>query len=218
VIVRCADHGEMGLAHGGLRQKAFNAYEETIRVPMIVSNPILFPAARETDTLATLADVTPTLTTLAGIEADADLQGLDLTPVLARHSSPSADALSRAGADLDAVVSHPAPAASVQDAVHFTYDDHQAGTAMTNAPGQPNRVRAVREADAKYAVYLDPSGRRSPEYELYDLDADPREADNLLDHRSGQPLDRRVLPLRDRLVERLAELAARLGSGPTPPP
>ncbi|MDX1913447.1 MAG: sulfatase-like hydrolase/transferase, partial [Saprospiraceae bacterium] len=39
LIVRLADHGEMGLAHGGLRQKAFNAYEETLRVPYIFSNP-----------------------------------------------------------------------------------------------------------------------------------------------------------------------------------
>ena len=55
-----------------------------------------------------------------------------------------------------------AAAESVQDAIHFTYDDHQAGTAMTEAPGQPNRVRAVREAGAKYAVYIDPAGRAAP--------------------------------------------------------
>ena len=36
----------MGLAHGGLRQKAFNAYEETIGVPLVVSNPLLFPRPR----------------------------------------------------------------------------------------------------------------------------------------------------------------------------
>ena len=45
VVVRCADHGEMGLSHGGLRQKAFNAYEETINIPIVVSNPVLFPEA-----------------------------------------------------------------------------------------------------------------------------------------------------------------------------
>ena len=44
-----ADHGEMGLSHGGLRQKMFNAYEETIRVPLVVSNPVLFPEPRESD-------------------------------------------------------------------------------------------------------------------------------------------------------------------------
>ena len=45
VIFRCSDHGEMGLSHGGLRQKAFNAYEETIHIPLVVSNPALFPTA-----------------------------------------------------------------------------------------------------------------------------------------------------------------------------
>jgi choline-sulfatase len=35
VIVRFADHGELGMSHGGLRQKAFNVYEESLRVPLI---------------------------------------------------------------------------------------------------------------------------------------------------------------------------------------
>ena len=43
---RISDHGEMGLSHGGLRQKMFNAYEETIRVPLVFSNPWLFEAGR----------------------------------------------------------------------------------------------------------------------------------------------------------------------------
>ena len=46
VVVRCSDHGEMGLSHGGLRQKMFNAYEETINVPLVFSNPVLFPRGR----------------------------------------------------------------------------------------------------------------------------------------------------------------------------
>jgi arylsulfatase A-like enzyme len=39
VVIRTADHGEMGLAHGGLRQKNFNFYEESLRVPLIFSSP-----------------------------------------------------------------------------------------------------------------------------------------------------------------------------------
>ena len=46
VIVRFSDHGELAISHGGLRQKAFNVYEETLRVPLIVSNPRLVPAGR----------------------------------------------------------------------------------------------------------------------------------------------------------------------------
>ncbi|WFR71656.1 hypothetical protein P9209_23125 [Prescottella defluvii] len=30
------------MSHGGLRQKVFNAYEETLRVPMVISDPVLF--------------------------------------------------------------------------------------------------------------------------------------------------------------------------------
>ena len=43
LVVATADHGEMGTAHGGLRQKNFNFYEETTRIPLVYSNPRLFP-------------------------------------------------------------------------------------------------------------------------------------------------------------------------------
>ena len=66
VIVRVADHGEMGLSHGGLRQKAFNAYEETINIPLVISNPVLFPEPKETEALGSLVDVLPTILDLAG--------------------------------------------------------------------------------------------------------------------------------------------------------
>jgi arylsulfatase A-like enzyme len=75
VVVRCADHGEMGLSHGGLRQKMFNTYEETINVPLVFSNPALFADAAETDALASLVDVVPTLLSLGGREANGDLRG-----------------------------------------------------------------------------------------------------------------------------------------------
>jgi arylsulfatase A-like enzyme len=35
LIIRTADHGEMGLAHGGLREQNFNFYEESLRVPLV---------------------------------------------------------------------------------------------------------------------------------------------------------------------------------------
>ena len=213
VIVRCADHGEMGLSHGGLRQKAFNAYEETIHVPLVISNPVLFPERRETDALASLADLTPTMLELAGAEADPGIQGRPLTPILARHAGPRGESLRRSGVDLAGVSEHPQPADSVQAAVHYTYDDHQAGTAMTNAPGQPNRVRAVRTDSATYAEYLDPDGERASEYELYDLERDPDQGDNLLDHRDGSPRDRTAAALKESLSEQLDELSDELGTG-----
>jgi len=212
VIVRTSDHGEMGLSHGGLRQKAFNAYEETIRVPLIISNPVLFPEARETDALASLADVTPTMLALAGI-GEAPVQGKPLLPVLARNSEPEHDRLGRSPVGLGPVISHPAPADSVRDAIHFTYDDHQAGTAMTNAPGQPNRVRAVRDAAGKYVAYFDPEGKAAPEYELYDLERDPNETDNLVELSAGTAKRSADQRLRSSLAERLRADSEAFGTG-----
>jgi len=212
VIVRCSDHGEMGLAHGGLRQKAFNSYEETINVPLVVSNPVLFPRPVETDALASLVDIVPTMATLAGAEAPAGAQGADLSPLLARNAAPEREALGKAGVEFGPIVEHPAPAGSVRDSVHFTYDDHQAGTARPEAPGQPNRVRSVREAQMKYTVYLDPNGRAAPEYEMYDLGRDPHEQLNLLDHRSGEPRQASARAERDRLAEVLRAQMSELGT------
>ena len=86
----------------------------------------------------------------------------------------------------------------------FTYDDHQAGTAFQEAPGQPNRIRCVRDSRHKYAVYLDPTGHATPEYELYDLEADPIEAVNLVDKSSGRGRTPAAERERRRLHERLA--------------
>ena len=203
VVLRCADHGEMGLSHGGLRQKTFNAYEETINVPLVVSNPVLFPRAAETEALASLVDVLPTVLRLSDGEAPAGLRGRDLSPVLSKAAAPDREALQRASVDFAPLTDHIVASDLVRDTVHFTYDDHQAGTAMTEAPGQPNRIRAIRSASAKYAVYFDPSGRKRSEYELYDLDRDPLEVENLLDVRSGRPRDGAAAALHRDLAERL---------------
>ena len=197
VIVRCADHGEMGLSHGGLRQKMFNVYEETIRVPLVISSPALFDRPAETEALASLIDVFPTLSTLAGADTSGcDVRGRDLSPVIARHARPDTDLLR------DVPAEH-----SVRESIHFTYDDHQAGTAFKDVSGQPNRIRAVRDGRMKYAVYFDPSGETEPEYELYDLEQDPLEIDNLAHSAPGK---------RAEMAEQLAAVQAECGTDAPP--
>jgi arylsulfatase A-like enzyme len=216
VVVRCSDHGEMGLAHGGLRQKMFNVYEETTNVPLVFSNPVLFEAEARTEALASLVDVLPTLLTLAGRDVPGDLRGRDLTPVLAAAAASEPERSNGDAADFSAVQEHPEPAASVQDAVHFTYDDHQAGTAMQDAPGQPNRIRAIRTRDAKYAYYFDPRGRAASEYELYDLGNDPLEVENLVDARTGVARTGAARGMKMELAERLELVMQDCGTTPAP--
>ncbi len=175
------------------------------------SNPRLFSKPKRTEALASLVDVLPTLLGLAGRDPSGDLRGRDLTPVLADAADGSASA-NGSGPDLSPVLDHPAPAASVRDHVHFTYDDHQAGTAMQEAPGQPNRIRAIRTADAKYAYYFDPREREPTEYELYDLTQDPLEVENLLGVRTGQPRSGAAGALRDELSDRLDAVMEECGT------
>ncbi len=176
VVVRLSDHGEMGLSHQ-LRQKMFNVYEEAIHVPLVFSNRILFPAARTTDSWASLADVMPTLASLANVP-NRDryrFQGYDLTPVFSN------------------------PALTVQDRVLYVFDDEKSGLAAPPEPGfpieQPNHIRCIRMKDSqgavwKYARYFDPSGQAAEQYEMYRLyksDGSPDDPDEL-ENKAGKVL------------------------------
>jgi hypothetical protein len=116
--------------------------------------------------------------------------------------------------DLGPILANGTPSDSIQDEIHFTFDDHQAATALQNVPGQPNRVRAVRTADAKFALYFDPSGKKPPEYEMYDLERDPNESRNLVDRRTGEALSGGDAALRSELGQRLDRLMAVNGTAP----
>jgi choline-sulfatase len=151
IVLRLADHGELGLSHG-MREKSYSAYEEMIHIPLVISNPLLYPEPRETQAFYSHLDLLPTLAELAGLPQLVSYGlGKSIVPVL-RDSS-----------------------ASVQDSVLFCYDDVfglPVGTAGAN-------LRALREHDWTYAVYfgIDGSGI---EYELYDLKTDPLQMKNLL--------------------------------------
>ena len=130
LIVRTADHGEMGLTHGGLRQKNFNFYEEATRVPLVYSNPKLFPKPAETDALVSHVDFLPTLASLA--------------------AAPKSARANWQGVDYSKLVLHPQTAKPVQDYVVFTYDDFQSGQAQPALPetAEPHRQHPRRALEA----------------------------------------------------------------------
>ena len=202
VVVRTSDHGEMGMAHGGLRQKTFNAYDETIRVPLVFSNPRLFPEPYSSSRPASLCDVLPTLASLAGVDTEGDgITGRNLSGELVRAAGPGSVFSSwlRSG---DGVAEDEDDRA----VAHFTYDDHQSGTAYTDVAPQPNRIRAVRSEDAMYAVYFDPGDPDNREYELYDIDRDPLQIRNLVEVSTGAVIDPADEALRASMAREL-ELA-----------
>lgn len=183
LVVRTSDHGELGMSHGRLRQKFYNVYRETLNVPLIVSNPRLYPEPRSTDSLASLIDVVPTLAALAGTPEPEQygFKGRDVSPILAD------------------------PDASVQDVLHFTYEDDV--LPVTGA----DSIRAITERDWKYAVYYDPFTASPVEYEMYDLTRDPLEMTNLAHSAHSTPASEAE---RARLHRRLTDVMEANGTTP----
>ena len=158
VFIRTADHGEMGMCHGGVGEKNFNFYEESMKVPLIYSNPQLFPKPRTSDALVSHVDLVPTLASLFGApsSARANWNGVDYSKLLVNPK-----------------------AKPVQNYVMFTYDDYQSGQASKFHPYGSNHISSIREQRWKIARYYDPLGVAKTEYEMYDLQRDPSEARNL---------------------------------------
>lgn len=160
LIVKTSDHGEMCLTHGGQREKAFNAYEETIRVPLIISNPRLFPKPKQTDALVCTLDLVPTLAKFIGVYDlfKFSFQGCDLTPLFNNTKGKVLDG-----------------DGEVRDCIHFTYDD---GFLPNQFNLTPRRIRTIRTEEWKYSVYFNDGGSNY-EFELYNLKNDPFEEHNL---------------------------------------
>lgn len=151
-IVRTSDHGELGMCHGGLRQKSFNCYEESIRVPLIWSNPVDFPIGRTCSELVSHVDLLPTICSLLGV---AGWEGYGF-----------------AGVDYSSLIKV-AAAPPVQDSILFTWDDIWAGQNAAGNPqgivAPPNRIQMIRQKYYKYARYFDGDGVQPDQQEFYDL-------------------------------------------------
>jgi arylsulfatase A-like enzyme len=183
IIVRTSDHGELAMSHGRMRQKFYNAYRESLSVPLIVSNPRVYPRAETTDAFAGLVDVLPTLARIGGVPEPEQygFKGRDLTPILSN------------------------PKASVQDVLHFTYEDDAFPVKGADC------IRAIVERNWKYAVYYDPFSGSPTEYEMYDLARDPLEMTNLAHAKHSTPAAEAE---RARLHGRLAEVMRENGTVP----
>lgn len=107
----------------------FNMYEESVRVPLVFSNPVLYPSPLSSNALVSHVDFVPTMATLLGAPAAltkaAGWQGVSYA---------------------DVVVDPVNNAKSPQDEILFTYDDFQYGQSVyLGIPVPPNHVRAIVE-------------------------------------------------------------------------
>src|SRR5687767_3098140 len=88
IVVFHSDHGYHLGEHGGIWQKQ-SVFEESARVPLIISAPGASAPGKGTKSLAELIDVYPTLAELCGLTPPAGLPGKSLAGQLNDPSKPS---------------------------------------------------------------------------------------------------------------------------------
>ncbi len=218
IVVFLSDHGEMTGAHGGMIQKWHNAYEEIIRVPMVISSPLVNTDAQKmrrfTQPTSSI-DVAPTLLGLAGFSAS-EVNGLK------QSMSGQTPEKTFAGADLSTYIRGlnkkiPGPDGNPRPGVLFITNDmitelgsnpdttqqkqystflanvdvaRQQGYSLEKGPvRQPNNIRALCTGDWKIVRYVDPNGVEADEWELYYLVTDPCEASNIVNFSTGEVRD-----------------------------
>jgi choline-sulfatase len=178
IILRLADHGESGLAHG-MREKAYTVYEEMIHIPLIVHNPKLYPEPLETEAFYDHLNLLPTILDLAGVaDPESYAIGKSIVPVMRD------------------------PSKTVQDHTLYSFDDRF----FVPASAAGGHIRAIREGDWTYAVYfgLDGSGL---EYEFYNLKNGPGQMDNPIYRNPTQDTKKEWARLHKMLTERLVASA-----------
>lgn len=167
MIVSTADHGEMGLSHGGLVQKMEVAYDEAIKVPMVWSNPEFFEGGQKTDALVSHVDFLPTLANFLGFDPEyikkQDFRGVDYSKILNYAESHE----SMKGVP------------GVQDTLLYTFDDIYSGQDPSLSANvehglfpAANRIHALRSNDFKLVRYYSGDKAYVPanwEEEFYDL-------------------------------------------------
>jgi N-acetylglucosamine-6-sulfatase len=85
MVVFTSDHGYFYGEHG-LNEERRLAYEETIRIPLVIRYPALATAGSTPAEMALSLDLAPTLLEVAGLAPDAGIQGRSLVPVLKQEA------------------------------------------------------------------------------------------------------------------------------------
>jgi arylsulfatase len=204
IVVFTADHGEMAGGHG-LRGKGPFAYQETNHLPLVVVHPDV-RGGQQCKVLSSHIDFVPTLLSMAGVTPDRaaalakrPLPGRDLSPLF---NNPGSQAVNAARpARLFTYSGLASNDSGVFDfaakAILAGKDPKEEAKRQGFRPDLKKRghVRSAFDGRYRFTRYFAPLDHNKPttldelfkwnDVELYDVQSDPGETDNLATDREG---------------------------------
>jgi len=151
LVIVTGDHGEGLMSHGHMFH-GVHIYEEGVRVPLIVRWPGHVPAGIVAEAPATLTDLAPSVLDLANVSSAKPFQGQSIAPLLL------------GGDELDS-----------ERAVHL-YRRRYAGGEVAEGVYAEGEKFGLRRGRWKLI-----EGPEEETLELFDLESDPEERENLVD-------------------------------------
>ena len=169
VVIYTSDNGRFQGSHG-LYDKCL-LYEESVKAPLIVFDPRMPESKRRRreNALISSVDIAPTILSLAGLERPESMQGRDFCGVLNQTQDMSQWR--------DAVLMENLFISSMYGARNKPNADELNEKMI--AENKSYRCRGVRTDRWKYFVYYEQNPKIE---ELYDLEKDPQEQNNLVDN------------------------------------
>jgi len=185
LIIYSADHGDFNAWRNMYEKWDTSFYEEIVNVPLIMRLPGTLPAGKRIDNLVEFVDIVPTIMELKGCKVPRWVQGKSLAGLIAGKTDKHKDAVfSQGGVEKDATLRP------------FPYQRKAGGYSpkqkvLCEHPEAMIRSKMIRTDRYKY-IY-----RLAGDCELYDLQTDPDELNNLAGDTAYRDL---IAGLKDRML------------------
>jgi uncharacterized sulfatase len=195
IVVYVADHG------AGFAFEKWTNYEAGLRVPLIVRWPGHVRAGTRSDAMVSLVDLLPTLLELAGAPAVAGLDGASFAPVLRGERRTHRDLVYALHSNVGIVNGGAYPIRSVRDTRWHYVRNLLPDASFTNnvtevgQGGWPSWV--ARAAGDPFAAARVARYQHRPAEELYDLEADPAELNDVATDPASAGVLQRLRPALD---------------------
>jgi len=177
LVVLVSDHGEELLERGHVGHTSCNlagtVYDECLRVPLIMRHPPTLPAGAVIRDQVSQIDVLPTIFHLLGLEVPPPVDGTSLLPLIRGEATGFREQAYAA-----------TPPAGWQRLL-----------------SDRRLIWCVRTLKRKLILNLDPDAEKTRRYELYDLEQDPGERNDIFDQERESPATKELM---DRLEEHVS--------------